>query len=1727
MIVSPSVMSMPLAVSRLGDDHSSHSLAGLLVDLSNSVEFQNIYEPFSDVKSMGLCGSGGFLSTAPQFASSMGKQCGYPKQIHRKRRRGVLNVYFDSIRKSPAPQPALVREHTRRLFLNAKENIGRETQTHAAMLELLCSLIVPSAVSNIKSDNLNGNNADLSETEQILYIILRTGVVTAPTWQRPPVVSRCWLAASIIATLERSSILQRAMCWSRDPDPVVAAASGAHRTCSGLMAFEPFTFRSATSPLSCCTGDVAKCRGLGTSAACGGCLESRNAGSAEVAQSCWGTSESEEVRRLFTRKRPHGAIQVSEVEPSPCGVLSGEPGVCGLPTRVGAAVYGLAGLAVPRFSLFEEVYPPSSPVCALLFIALHRGIVGLQDPYMLLKLQSNSTYSPILQQNSAVSPFKLQSRSSGTPLKNETAFPLAITIDSRFVNTSTSRRRVFERARIQSVELDKGECAERLAVVDARCSRGVVAMLQWGCHSGTLFLRLRQLCDVSEKPEWRAALGQYGKSAIVSLRRLLFLFQRSVSVLSDRPGGPHGVSFKELLTAQQRLRPIAEDIIALSDVFRVHSGDSWDAVATLKELSSATLLSSLYSHFEKRITNRLGCGPCTGAGSCIVRPCAVTELRDVVGDVFISVLRPLHGMIETWLSTGELRDPYDEFFIVPSYGTTSSDFIVDNSEQRLPSFISLAAAQEILSAGVSFRALRAASRQVTQCVQREQKRLHNQEDVNAAVTPADMADICCMLQTFIVSLSGRQSISTLRSAPRVDLLIDSGMVSYWQTFYETCNRTFLPFTEATSKKLVHGPDAISYTKSTVVVVPRRGADSALWNDSSGQPFDTDLEDVTDTHVANLSTLSRQKALWREAMAMEMLRVPQTANENVGAPKKCTALCSMYESGVLRSGAQRRLQQWRAQRLSLNLWRAAAISRAVEDLKEAHERLVDAPVTCCEAIHGEDGVVIPEKTAGDNRCGIDVNYVQPLGEVHSHTADVDVATWNQCDVAHKSNATSLSESALAVCASSSLILKPLQNGRIQTPVDLLARGEFVLTASSHAPSQSTRRTSVSSLCSVSIVEVEVEEPASSANAKEMYVVADINDDEYLLRRAGPHVTDTVAAEELLNKFTLQEAKIRDYDVSSAVYQRKCKEVAQKMLQPFSGDHSEVSPEPTGTIGHLWWTDPTTDNGDFTGFRSQLESVSASGVPSLSEAVSRHTAPTEILTITEHQAKIMLRCPHYYLALGRCASSYLTHKALQVMLLGPFGTLHRLTRQLLDVCLMQNGRVADRLTSLWGELTREAIEENHFNALATLAVLNGAFVHEWESCTPYGKDTLQVAVTILPMERTAFPEEQEDGVAFFQKGTAFRKRAHMPPMTDAHVDNGVSPANDRVTVSMEAAPLPDNPFDFISQLCVSYTDPCEGFWLLPKDAIATYSDLFSTLLFWKSVSQLLARVWCIGMKSGITEVFFFSNVSRSILNAISQHMWFLISGYARQYRQSLHFDTGVPPYTNLEAFTGDHGAFLQRCRFAAMLTPGFARARQQIYGMVRQLEEVEQLLLATVWKQPKTVMSLVTQLAPVDAKGKEGKNKKGRGREMSTHSTTIVNRRVQSRSQTTASRKRESATTLVQGQSTVRGRKRKKRKVQHENGLQGTAVVRVVRNVDWRRKVRDTVWRRLRSLAGLTEIFIENLTLVRDCCVNDEAADTFNEKEGRSRDCTESLSRDAALTSLIRVLELMHSSIKDRL
>ncbi|CAG9583753.1 conserved hypothetical protein [Leishmania major strain Friedlin] len=714
-----------------------------------------------------------------------------------------------------------------------------------------------------------------------------------------PYQPHCWLAPSTVALVERSQALRRHQRWTCDLDPVIEATiagegSSTHSshlfrgagTRSAAVVSLLDSMRSSWAPLPGMADSddavvlTALVRGSGlpfatasTSAALGVAHEAGPA-----SHSCgfqWGQTmmggEDPAVEALFADGRARRVHSHREEED---GIPGSEGATQTRQREADAAAAALPACRIPFVSclpLYNEV------VYAQVHLALHWCAAGLADPFCLTHI--DNTAGPNLP---------------------------ALRVRDEFY------------ARSLPANGGAGAAAAATAI------SGLASLLEWGCYYGTLLRRLHRLCDVADNVTLRGTLGSYGRCAMSTLRLLLCLLQRQIGELGYQAGGPHRLSFPELLTAYQRLQRAVEQVEVLAAFFGVPAAaavpEAWDPVDVLEErCSSALLISRLYECFTAYHADALG-----QHGSAATHYHALQQERlaqllaslgsedseevplqantpgggvdqqrqkmraalaavesgtaspsvntspvdtgdsygaweqhrkdllsysiDAIGLLLRSTLRPLNAMLHRWLTAGELADPYDEFFVVPSHGQTHSGFTLEPSPQRLPVFLSVAAATDLLHAGVSLRVLRVAATHVVLSAQKDARRLEGMAEVNEAAAEdyagelLDTQTLRRAIEQFIKQLvhgaptadavhdmgrsgTGANDEGEVTDAapmplpPRVDLLSSYGAINWWKEHYQACTRVLLEVVEEAANP-VEGSGEDGSTEAT--------PDPSLW-----------------------------------------------------------------------------------------------------------------------------------------------------------------------------------------------------------------------------------------------------------------------------------------------------------------------------------------------------------------------------------------------------------------------------------------------------------------------------------------------------------------------------------------------------------------------------------------------------------------------------------------------------------------------------------------------------------------------------------------------------------------------------------------------------------------------------------------------------------------------------------------------------------------------------------
>ncbi|CCW66943.1 unnamed protein product [Phytomonas sp. Hart1] len=272
--------------------------------------------------------------------------------------------------------------------------------------------------------------------------------------------------------------------------------------------------------------------------------------------------------------------------------------------------------------------------------------------------------------------------------------------------------------------------------------------------------------------------------------------------------------------------------------------------------------------------------------------------------------------------------------------------------------------------------------------------------------------------------------------------------------------------------------------------------------------------------------------------------------------------------------------------------------------------------------------------------------------------------------------------------------------------------------------------------------------------------------------------------------------------------------------------------------------------------------------------------------------------------------------------------------MDVCLLQSAPTAARVVETWRERIGKALRSNlfetalqDFNAKTVLAGLNEDFQREWQRCGGHGYVT-------------------EDG------GEVYWKLDPNIGQTEAKDEEGALYTSETEACGYGVRGL----WDFLSRLrlyCIqpSADSSCGGglldenhLHLLPNGFAGHYGELFVSLLRWKTMEDYATSTWRLGLSCGqVLEVSFFLNTARYILITLQRAMWDRLRVLSEGYRSNLRFEQGtLYTYTSVEDFTREHQAFMEECRFGAMLDKPFFPVWGIFMRLIRLIEAVRLML-----------------------------------------------------------------------------------------------------------------------------------------------------------------------------------------
>lgn len=1381
---------------------------------------------------------------------------------------------------------------------------------------------------------------------------------------------RWWLTPSTVSLLEGSHALRRAMMWGIEtdaivhatlvPEPVVLVAHPFHR----LASFKQRAAGSNAPPLH------------------------RTSIASESIS--WGDAGrfAADVSGLFSPRKDEAGeangVSVSTSVPLP--PIGGQEFLS--PARAkegGPAVSEHRSVGATNATIFKEECPPE--VVWAIYVALHRSVVGIQDPHSLTvcsscdlteaRLSPSQKISDRIRRQS-FSPSRLKRFAFSNPVVEEPRIRVAeeFLTDAEVERDTSSRPAVKRRKReqddstLRACEVPQAfeECWPIQEKAKRIPSRGVMSLLHRHCVIGTLARRLQRLCELAEMPERKPALGNYGQCAMDGLRDVLtFLQRRTDELLHSR--GRQQVSFEEVLKSYERLEHVRESIVSLAVVFDVTDHDSWDASLTLQHLSSATLLSKIYHLFSVRYHNSMGVATVASKEDSL-------PVLDVVGYLLRSVFYPLQRMLTAWLTRGECHDPFDEFFIVPSHGTSFSGFTTDCSPHRLPSFISEDAASALLEAGISLRVLQEASLLLK----------------SNTTTPRVGEGTSAMLEriyNFAQQFTGRPA----KAPPCASIFTSQGSVLCWKEYYSACDEALLPrpqATESSSSKYTAGCSSdIGLNSMDKVEGSKRQVEGAA-SEAYGHPITVCMD--SDEECESEAVLTPAALERRGADAVDLLRHVHTRS------------ALLVHSTRARQWRQR-LEEWKSERRALQVFRRRAIDSFISDVQRlCQDARASGTSECEEERHAGDNpwlgkLVVPlpgglrerggppvilypttasqtEKhgaaksptplrrlkeiirlqhvSAGAGVLGTRNRRVSVMVEEPPFLPEVNEKGDLRCLSGEKKKKGKKEKAKKQVTANDpSAPKRPIRPARVEVPP--LVDSDFHPTPSASEDGneeaytevveitlEMTPETSTASTSREPSVQDEenavlfVDEWGYAHHAAN-YIVADINDDTFFMRRNGPRADFSCVnkaekdalVEAVLDKEAAEQQRI---DVLSPAYISCCEELVMGGIEKAFADPLDCPGR-----GSEWRSDAARlayELDSNRGVQSEVhhpECLSSGGAGNTVQ-VFKDSLTAQPGCNTSHCSIEM--CSAYYSQLGVLTSRYLTERAFLLLLMEPCGVLYTLASQMLDVCLMQSPSAAVRIVDWWLPKSQALLlDEEDVDPLEMVARLNELIEEEWSKLSGAAGSRMMLQF-VYGNQKQNSREGAHKGPA--RKSVDSRSRADLLGGLPTGAHSGEYADDEEGEVGRSSDPLAL--LSRLSLRCLS--PPGNLLWLFPDDVFDDISDLFCALLMWKSIEQLVTHTWKCGVKSGVADVFFFINAAREVFLGIQQHLWDGMSRACYWFRTALQLDgDACGSFSTIGEFRDMVARFMRECRHAALLIPSFHSCRPLLRSL---LQEVEHLL-----------------------------------------------------------------------------------------------------------------------------------------------------------------------------------------
>jgi hypothetical protein len=887
-----------------------------------------------------------------------------------------------------------------------------------------------------------------------------------------------------------------------------------------------------------------------------------------------------------------------------------------------------------------------------------------------------------------------------------------------------------------------------------------------------------------------------------------------------------------------------------------------------------------------------------------------------------AALRPLNRKIEWWLHHGELHDPFDEFFIVPSYGVEDSGYQLNTSPERLPSaLISVDVAQRILDAGVArltwIQTAKYLSRShpTAEAGEREEE-----EEVELALQES--------MQTAVAMLQGRAGSLTI---PIVDPFanLKESTIGHWEHFFSDVSRHVVPFLQR--RVFPVRPPQLQQRQQTSDELERAVMDAQQQDVQASRSEDHGGSVMDEVAPNNGSEESRSPAeppsepaeskdsadRLLQSMPVESL---QEQYDKIVRERRAEAeaiLRAEYAVRMVALDHREKVLVWRTRRRGLSLHRNAAVRDSISLIAAEYKRLLDPTVQYPRLVIP---VAVPFAVPLAPPPVMMMTALPPSASSETalpSTSAVPSSLLSDDRSGSSSRSPSVEEPQyddLLLQEEDPLFVSPQDIPRDEDPL-IVAAAEETRETSRAVPSQDpvVRKRARSPPVELPPPPVAFTAlPVLHANSASLFQMQELTEEEYKeATRVGVASAyySNRRREAMVKAYHAREDALQAVDMHSKHFSAQCQQLVQSLKQ----SSSKPSPQPPILPSHLM---------DLVGpFLSSTWRDEENIDESLAACFQQGTAKKS--TSATHD--VLLHAPSspsrqgladYYTMLSSAAMRFFVHRALQMSLsVSLSGPLYRLFSSLGRCCLLQESAAACDAVLQW----EERVFRQPYDPFACVNLMKSGFENLWRR---------SLAANLFSVE-LQFCISDDQAMTHFAPGSSKFQLLQLLHFQMNLTDSSVATHFGR---------------GFSSAPATVDTNDVPHYWLLSATAVKRYGDLFVCLIFWRWTSRLLSETWRLGRLVNSPLVWLFATVTRSALQIVSDHVWTHIRVAHEDFIAKITGDAFLHDADTLEHLTMEHDEFLANCVVGALLSSQFARARRHLWTIVRLLEDVHSYLEA---------------------------------------------------------------------------------------------------------------------------------------------------------------------------------------